>query len=238
MAGSTYSALSGMRSRLEELDRIASDLSNIGTAGYKSERASRSSSTRDQFGSMLDAAVDVTGGTPKTDFRQGTIATTNRDLDVALDGRGFFVIETPGGVRYTRNGSFSRSADGTLTTSDGQAVQGESGAIHLGKGPVSIDEKGTVRTGATVSGKLKIVDAPDTEWVRESGTRFALRDESVAEQYDARIVSGALESANVTLVDRMAALTEISRGFEGLQRGVSTLYNELDSRAITELGRL
>lgn len=237
MAGSTYSALSGMRSRLEELDRIASDLSNIGTAGYKTERASHASAARESFGSMLDSAVDVGPGVSKTDFSQGTLGTTGRDLDIALDGKGFFVIETPQGLRYTRNGSFTRAADGTLTTPDGHAVQGDGGPIKLGKGPVNIDEKGTLRAGNAVAGKLKIVTAPDEQFIRESGTRFALKTDSATETVDTRVVGGALEEANVSLVDRMAALTEISRGFEGLQKGVSTLYNELDSRAIAELGR-
>ncbi len=237
MPGGGYSALSGMRSRLEDLDRIATDLSNLATPGYKTERAARKVAERDQFGSMLASAVDVAGAATKTDLRQGTIGSTGRDLDVALDGPGFFVVNVGANQRYTRNGSFTRNAEGVLVTAEGHVVEGESGAIKLGKGPVTVDEKGNVRTGATVAGKLRVVDVPEGDLVRESGSRFAVRDGVSPDTLEPRIVSKALEASNVSLVDRMAALTEVSRGFDSLQRGVSTLFNEIDSRAISELGR-
>ncbi len=237
MPGGGYSALSGMRSRLEDLDRIATDLSNLATPGYKTERAARRVAEREQFGSMLASAVDVAGAATKTDLRQGTIGSTGRDLDMALDGPGFFVIDVAGNPRYTRNGAFTRNAEGVLVTAEGNVVEGESGAIKLGKGAVTIDEKGNVRTGTTVAGKLRIVDIPETDLVRESGSRFAARQGTTPEVIESRVVTGALEASNVSLVDRMAALTEVSRGFDSLQRGVSTLFNEIDSRAISELGR-
>ena len=129
MSGGAYSALSGMRTRLEELDRIASDLANIGTAGYKTERAGTVTQERESFGAALDTAVDVMQGNKKVDFAPGVIATTGNALDAAIDGNGFFSIETPAGVRYTRNGSFTRRADGLLTTSQGEPV---TDAVYLG----------------------------------------------------------------------------------------------------------
>ena len=125
MPGGAYSALSGMRTRLEELDRLAADLANVSTAGYKTERKANVASDRENFMTTLDSAVDVVLGGSKIDFKPGLIANTGRDLDVAIDGRGFFVIETETGPRYTRAGNFMRRSDGTLTTAEGETILGE-----------------------------------------------------------------------------------------------------------------
>src|SRR5690349_21974896 len=108
MPGGVYSALSGMRSRLEDLDRLASDLANVGTSGYKTERGATVAAERPSFRAVLDSAVDVTPGGTRLDFRPGTLQTTGRDMDAAIEGAGFFAISTPDGERYTRNGSFVR----------------------------------------------------------------------------------------------------------------------------------
>lgn len=238
MSGGAYSALTGMRTRLEQLDRLAFDLANVSTAGYKTERLATKSSERDRFSMELDSAVDVLGDGVKIDFRPGTIATTGRDLDVAIDGRGFFEIETPAGLRYTRNGGFQRRADGALATVDGEAVLGDSGAITLGPGQVTVGPDGTIKSGDAVVGRLRLVDfASEKDLIRESGSRFRALTGAQAEEVDARVIGGALEQSNVSIVDRMAALTDLTRGFEALQRGVSVLMNDLDSRAISELTR-
>jgi flagellar basal-body rod protein FlgF len=239
MPGGSYSALSGMRSRLDELDRLAADLANVSTAGYKVERAGTQAVERGEFGSTLDAAVDVIAGQAKTDFRAGVIATTGRDLDAAIEGRGFFVVQTDAGERYTRNGGFTRRGDGVLTTAQGEPVLGEGGEITLGAGNATIDADGSIKSGATVLGKLRIVEfSADSDLVRESGARFkAIPGATPQPSEKARLVSGSIEQSNANVVDIMARLTEVSRGFESLQRGVTTLTNELDGRAISELTR-
>jgi len=243
MPGGAYSALSGMRARLEDLDRLASDIANVGTSGYKTERAATVAAERPSFRAVLDSAVDVTTGSTRLDFRPGTIGTTGRDLDAAIEGAGFFVVNTPNGERYTRNGSFVRRSDGVLTTTDGLPVvaQGTTqppAQIKVGTGTISISEDGTVKAGDVVAGKLKLVSfASETDIERESGTRFRAKTGVTPAAATPRIVGGALEQSNVTMVDRMVALTEVQRSFEALQRGVSMLMNEIDARAIGELGR-
>jgi flagellar basal-body rod protein FlgF len=238
MAGGAYSALSGMQAKMTDLDRLAADLANVGTPGYKTERDAKFAAERERFSAALDAAVDVAPAGSRIDFRAGTIASTGRDLDVAIEGQGFFVIETPLGPRYSRNGSFTRQADGTLTTSDGHPVLGEGGEITLTNGAISISEDGTIRSGATIAGRLQIVTFADGDLERDSGARFrAVPGVDPTPVEGARIVAGALESSNVSVVDRMVALTEINRGFEGLQKGVSVLFNDIDARAISELGK-
>ena len=238
MSGGAYSALSGMLTRIGELDRLAGDLANVGTAGYKTERAARVAAERDQrFRLALDSAVDVTDGERRVDFRSGSLATTGRDLDLAIDGRGFFVIQTPNGQRYTRNGSFTRRADGLLTTAEGEPVLGEGGQIRLAPGKITVDEDGTIRTGATIAGKLRIVELDEKGIDRESGARFWAVMGSTPRPGTGKVIGGALEQANVGVVDRMVALTEIKRSFEALQRGATVLMNDVDGRAISELGR-
>jgi flagellar basal body rod protein FlgG len=238
MPGGAYSALSGMQTRLDDLDRLASDLANVGTSGYKSERRTTVAADRTSFRSAFDAAVDVTGGGTRLDLSPGTIATTGRDLDAAIEGRGFFVVSTPAGERYTRSGDFVRRADGVLALSDGASVLGTAGEIRIGRGAIAIGEDGTVRAGDVAAGRLRVVDfASESDLVRESGARFRPMPGATPTDSPARVVGGSLEQANVSMVDRMAALTEASRGFEALQRGLAVLLNDIDGRAISELGR-
>lgn len=241
MAGGTYAALSGLRTRLEQLDRLASDIANAKTAGYKAERVTTNVAPRPAFGKALQAAIDVTPGPGHVDFRPGSMERTGRDLDFAIEGRGFFVVDTPQGPRYTRNGNFSLTADGTVTTSDGYAVQTATGPLTVSKngGPINVAEDGTVSAGTQTAGKLRIVDFGNySELQREEMGRFRAPVTTTAVDADAMAVrSGLLESSNVSVVDRMVALTEMARGFEALQRGLTILSTELDGRAITELGR-
>jgi flagellar basal-body rod protein FlgF len=239
MAGGAYVALSGLRSRVEQLDRLAADIANAATAGYKSERTTTVAVDRPSFSRALETAIDVAAGPGRLDFRNGPIASTGRDLDVAIEGRGFFEVDTPAGPRYTRNGQFDRRADGTLVTLDGLPVRGEQGAIALGAGPVSVDADGTVRAGGVVAGRLRLVDFADHGRLsREDAGRFRADAGVVpAPKPDGSVRGGSLEQSNVSIPERMVQLTTVARAFEGLQRGISILANELDGRAISELGR-
>jgi flagellar basal-body rod protein FlgF len=240
MAGGTYSALSGLQTRLAQLDRIAADIANAGTAGYKTERVPTVEARRPDFNQVLQTAIDVAAAPGLVDFRDGQLQTTNRDLDVALEGRGFFEVATAQGLRYTRNGQFSRRPDGTLVTADGDAVQGDGGGpILVGQGAIAFEPDGSVRAGGVLAGKLKIVDFGDYVGLRREGGHF--RPEAglapTAAPATSRVHGGALEASNVQLPERMVQLTEVSRAFEALQRGITTLMNDVDGRAISELGR-
>jgi len=227
-----------MRMRLDDLDRLAADLANVGTAGYKTERTSTEESRR-AFASALDSAIDVTQGGRKTNFMPGTIASTGRDLDMAIEGSGFFEIETPGGTRFTRAGNFKVQSDGLLTTMEDMPVAGVDGEIRLPVGPVMVTSDGTIRVGQTIAGKVKVVRFDNEDGlVRESGTRFHAPDGvDATEVEEARIFTRSLELSNVSVVERVAVLTETSRAFEALQKGISVLLNDIDGRAIAEFGR-
>ena len=189
---------------------------------------------RATFDALIQKATDPTVGHRKIDLRSGDIAPTGRNLDFAIEGPGFFAIQTPAGTRYTRNGSFERRADGTLTTT-GAPVLGQDEPIRLGVGGVTVDPDGTVRTDNAVAGRLKIVDAaPGAALACEGGSRF--RIDKVIPVAAPSVRNGALEQSNVSIVDGLAHLTALLRSFEALQRGLRSL-SDIDEKAITALGR-
>jgi len=241
MAGSYYVALSGMRTRLDALDRLASDIANVGTAGYKAERGTTSEAQRPTFGESLQSAIDVATGGTRVDLRAGSIAPTGRDIDAAIDGPGFFAVSTPAGERYTRDGRFARRADGVLTTNTGEPLvnaQPPYGPITIPEGPIQIDADGIVRSGTTQVGRLKVVEFDASVAIaRDNAHLFAPGGATPKAATQSVVRAGAVEQSNVSVVDRIAELTTVSRGFETLQRALTVLSNDIDGRAISELGR-
>jgi flagellar basal-body rod protein FlgF len=239
MAGSIYVALSGMRTRMAQLEHVAADIANEGTAGYKGERSASLAVNRPTFDAALNAAVDTVPAPSRIDFRPGVILSTRRDMDLAIEGRGFFVVNTPAGLRYTRNGNLSRSADGTLVTADNMPVVGQDGPIKLPAGEMSVEPDGSVIVNRAAVGQLRLVDFADYGVLgREDGGRFrAPAGVDPTPAASAQVRGGALEQSNVAVSQRMAHLMEVTRAFEALQRGVSVMANDIDARAISEIGR-
>ena len=241
MAGGTYSALSGLRTRLAQLDRIAADIANAGTAGYKTERVPTVEARRPDFDQVLQTAIDVAAAPGLVDFRDGQMQTTNRDLDVALEGRGFFEIETTEGVRYTRNGQFSRRPDGTLVTADGAVVHGDGGGrSRSGRAPSPSSPTARSAPAASSPASSRSSTSATTSACgarRPAASAPRPASTPVGAPATSRVRGGALEASNVQLPERMVQLTEVSRAFEALQRGITTLMNDVDGRAISELGR-
>jgi flagellar basal-body rod protein FlgF len=239
MAGSYYIALSGMQARMDALDRLASDIANVNTAGYKSERATTAEAERADFGASLQAAIDVADGPSRIDLRAGAITATGRDLDAAIEGPGMFTVSTPGGTRYTRDGRFVRRADGVLSTSTGDPVTGADGStITISPGPVEISADGSVRAGGVTAGRLQIVEFSDpAALVRDGVSLLRSTGEVPRPAAQSEVKSGALEQSNVSVPDRIVELASVSRNFETMQRALSMLSNDIDQRAITELGR-
>ena len=240
MPGGQYIALSGMRLRLDELDRLSIDLANAGTSGYKAERMGHESAERPAFNDALQSAIDVTEGGRRLDTSNGSIEPTGRDLDVAIEGEGYFTIQTPGGDRYTRNGHFTRDADGYLTTPGGSQVMGEDGEpIKLGVGKVKFEADGRVVSGTTTAGHLAVVQFANAgNLVHESGATLRAPDGMTPEPATKiNISQGTLEQSNVAVVQRISEITDVSRAFEALQRSVSVMMNDVYGQAIQQLGR-
>lgn len=238
MPGGQYVALSALRTRMQQLDLLADDLSNVHTSGYRGGRTVQEALNREEFEGALRTAVDTAGGALRIDQSRGTVEPTGRDLDVALEGEGFFVVETAKGLEYTRNGHFGRAIDGTLVTPDGGVVQGEDGPITLGPGDARIDAKGRVWSGAANVGKLLVVSVPDPESMkRGNGARLLANGQETTEVDDYALRPASLEASNVAMAEGLARLTSVSRNFEALQRSISTVLNDVDGRFIDQMAR-
>jgi flagellar basal-body rod protein FlgF len=241
MPGSQYIALSGLRTRMDQLDRLAADIANIGTAGYKGTHDVQAAAERPQsaFADVLQSAIDTTTDGQNLDMRAGAIAPTGRPLDVAIEGQGFFAVQTAAGTRYTRNGHFTRATDGTLTTDSGNPVLDTDGKpIELGDGEVKIDTDGTVWSGTTQSGKIGVVNfALPSQLIADGPSLFNAAGQTAQQLDIPQLHGGSLEQSNVSMADRLAELTSVSRGFEAMQKTMSTMLNDVDARAIDVLGR-
>jgi flagellar basal-body rod protein FlgG len=175
------------------------------------------------------------------DMRPGSVAATGRNLDVALSGRGFFVVRDEDGNEYfTRDGGFNVDAAGRLVNAGGMPVQGAGGAIQIGGGEVTIDAAGDVMAGGTNRGRLRVVDFPAPERLlhRGGGLLAAPPDMPPNEAADAQtaVLQGHLESSNVdpvrTLVDMIAAQRAFEIGTKVLQAN-----DEMLGQSVNTLGR-
>lgn len=237
MSGSHYIALSGLRARVDELDRLASDIANIGTSGYKGEHNTTVAAERESFDRSLQSAIDTTLGGRRIDMTDGALAQTGRPLDVAIDGKGFFVINTPDGPRYTRDGHFTLDENRKLVTDDGYDVMGADGPITLGTGEIRVDSDGSVWADQQKGGKLSIVSFADAGLLGRDQASRLRADGQTATPVDAVVHGGSLEQSNVSVAGRLAELTTLSRSFEALQKSISLMLNDVDGRAIDQLGR-
>jgi flagellar basal-body rod protein FlgF len=170
--------------------------------------------------------------TPGADLTAGTVQTTGRDLDVAIEGPGFFAVEaTDGSEAYTRAGSFDVSPDGQLITRTGLTVLGEGGPIVVPPDSrIQVGRDGTVSAttpgqSATVNvvGRLKLVN-PDAAAVQKGGDGlFRLRSGQPADADDSvSVTAGALESSNVNAVAAMVDMINLARNFEMQMKLIST----------------
>ena len=251
MIRALYTAATGMNAQQANIDNVAHNLANVNTTGFKKSRVEFEDLVYQQIkapGSPtsqeaeapvgLEAGLGSRAVATARNFQTGNLKATNNPLDLAIEGQGFFQLSLPGGeTGYTRNGSFTRRADGLLTTAEGEPVLGENGQIRLGPGKMTVDQDGTIRTGETIAGRLRLVDFDESNIDRESGARFRAMPGVKPRPATGKVMGGSLEQANVGVVDRMVALTEIKRSFEALQRGATVLMNDVDGRAINELGR-
>jgi flagellar basal-body rod protein FlgF/flagellar basal-body rod protein FlgG len=178
------------------------------------------------------------GGTT-LDRSQGALQKTGNDLDVAIQGSGFFVVQTAHGPMYTRDGSFQISATGQLTTSVGDPVMGDKGVINVLPGPVSISPDGTISSKGAVAGKLKIVDfKPGTSITSAGGTYYAAPEASETAAIGSTVQQGSLENSNVNPVAGMVELITAQRSAEMMQRALTMFGSEMDKTAAQELPKV
>lgn len=238
-----YSAFLGMRSRMRTLDAQANNIANASTTGFKAERLAYNTFEADKK-SQSDQQLLVAGvaSTNAIDFATGTFEQTNQQLDVAIKGDGFFQIQTPKGVRYTRAGNFSMNAAGQLVTKSGDLVVGERGGITLPtQGEIAIGEDGSISVDGRAIDKLKLVrfNNPTTALSQDGGSLFAANGSQAAlADTNSSVLQGSLESSNINPITEMVAMINNNREFESLQKSVTLLMNDLGRKISGEIGRL
>ncbi len=218
-----YTAMSGVKHILEQQATTAHNLANATSTGFKAQVDSFRAVPVVSDGLQTRAfVVDATVG---TDFTPGPIQATNRDLDVAVQGQGWFVAQRADGSEgLTRNGSFKVSENGLLQTSTGLNVMGDGGPISIPPDmSISIAKDGTVSAmsnsaspgPSNVIGRLKLVNPAENNLVRAEDGLFKTKDGSAAEaDANVNVVGGSLEGSNVNVVDAMVSMISLAREFE------------------------
>lgn len=183
----------------------ANNLANASSDAFKADRIT----ARTVGGSVFPVPVQ------DTDLQQGAFRETARPLDLSLDGKGFFVVDTPQGERLTRGGSFRLDSVGYLTDPQGNRVLGADGPLLLQGGTVEVHGDGSVVVDGANAGRLRIVDAGDPSQLRKEGFgRFTLTGEPEAVNPDVtRVRQGAVEEANLDPLLSMVDLVTIQRAF-------------------------
>lgn len=178
-----------------------------------------------------------------TDHSTGVIRQTGRALDVALDGEGFLVVQTPRGERYTRAGALTVDSSGQLVTQRGELIVTDNGPITIrqGKGELSIGQDGSIAMDGKPLGKLKVVRFENQRAAlqKEGDSLFmATGKEQPQAANNTRIMQGTLELSNVNAVTEMATMIQNSREFDSLQRSITLMMNDVGRKIATEIGRV
>jgi flagellar basal-body rod protein FlgF len=176
----------------------------------------------------------------KADLSAGELRGTGNPLDVAISGKGWFAIETPVGIRYTRNGSFSLNHEGQLVTQAGWPVLGNNGPITLQGNAVKIDSQGTISVDGQEVDRLKIVTSPaENAFQKAENALFAATPGAVVEEVEAAldVKQGYVELSNVNAIKGMTALIDAMRAYESYQKVLQT-WSETTARAANDVGRL
>ncbi|MBB1073952.1 flagellar basal-body rod protein FlgF [Rhodoferax sp. 4810] len=229
-----YIAMSGARESLYAQAVNNHNLANANTTGFR--QVLTFAYTRELRGPVYPTRDFVQNGDEPINFAKGTLQATGRDLDVAIQGDGFFAIQAlNGGEVYTRAGELQIDPNGALRTTDGQAVLGDGGPITIppaekiviGRdGTISIRPLGAAPNALATLDRLRLVNPPTANLERGEDGLFRTRDgAAVAADANVRIVTGMLETSNVNTVEALTRMIELSRHYETQVKMMSAADN-------------
>ncbi|MCD6390334.1 MAG: flagellar basal-body rod protein FlgF [Desulfobulbaceae bacterium] len=225
-----------MMAQEQRLNQVTNNLANIDTPGYKREDLT--------FWEMIFTTNDDQGRVGKavkllTNYEEGAASATGNTLDFAINGNGFFKVQTPEGVRYTRAGSFDLNSEGQLITPSGHLVLGEGGPITIQGDDVSLSSDGGLLVDGRDAGRLDIVTFSDLAGLEKEGLNlFRLTEgnqELEAEKFTVK--QGFVEKSNVNTVMEMTRMIDLHRAYETQQKLIHTI-DEMDDEAIRKVGKL
>lgn len=227
-----------------QLDVVATNMANINTTGFKSQQM--------LFREYLMPVAEATEfevpdrklsyvqdyGT-FTDFQAGSINLTGNELDLAIDGEGFFTVQmADGSEAYTRNGSFHLDVNGQLVTSEGRPVMTQGGPISFtaDDGKIEIAHDGTISTELGVRGRVQLVNFDNPQQLIQAGDSL-FTGGTPQPITNVKVVQGGLEQSNVQGVTEVTRMIEITRAYETVSQMMKD-NNDLRQRAISTLGVL
>jgi len=220
----------------QRLNQIANNLANVNTDGYKKddltfwEMMFKAADNRPRVGKGIKSIIDQS---------QGAVRKTDNPLDFAINGRGFFKIQTPQGIRYTRDGNFTLNSGGQLSTADGNLVIGNGGPVSLDSEHIEVGRDGTISSGGQVIDRLAIVNFTDPGGLlKEGNSLFKLKPGNQAFQAaKVDVKQGYVEASNVSVVRGMTEMIDLQRSYQAQQKMIQTL-DDLDHQAISRVGNL
>ena len=229
-----HTSASGMIPQARKQEVIANNVANAGTPGYKADRlftkelskaAARREPTKSAWETpMLDKTY--------VDFRPGTFDQTGNELDLAIDGDGFFMLQDLDGNRFlTRSGRFTVDNEGFLTHSDGLRLIGQGGPVAVGQGKISIDPDGTVQVNSLTVDRIVPQAVADMSTLQKIGSAlFAVpADQEVATAVSSEIRQGYIETANVDIVQEMVDMIITYREYEANAKAMQAQDQTLDN---------
>jgi flagellar basal-body rod protein FlgF len=211
-----------------QMDVVANNVANVNTTGYKADRSMfqeylASGAREDNFIGPDRRVSYVQDRATFHDFSQGAAEETRNPLDVAIDGGGFLVVQTPAGERYTRDGALQINNQGQLVTTGGNPVLGNSGPIVFQPTDkqvnIASDGNVTVLEGTnridSVRGKLRVVSFAQAQSLVKEGSNLYSAGQGSAAQPDttSKLRQGFVEKSNVNSVLEMSRMIEVTRTY-------------------------
>lgn len=217
-------ALSRQSGLRRQMDVVANNIANMNTTGFKGEKMMfvehlvRSKGGESYFGGKVHFSRDVA---TVRDLTEGPVTQTGNPFDLALGSEGYFVVQTPEGNRYTRNGRFQLDQNNQLVTQNGYPVLSQGGQPFT-FGPldrdIAISRDGTVSTATGVIGKVGVMRFEKEYELRQVGSSMFNTDQDPQPVNRPDVIQGALESSNIQPVIEMTRMIEIQRSYESLSR--------------------
>lgn len=215
MDNAVYATLGRQTGLMAQMQMVANNIANASTTGYRGESVGFVEYIRTTgSGASLSMA---TARVKLTDLSQGSLSQTGDPLDLAIEGEGFFLVQTPEGPRLTRAGHFTANENGDLVNAEGHPVLDAGGApvfVPQGQGPIGIAPDGTISAGGEPVGQVGIVLPRESDGlVREAGTLFRA-DAGTDPALNGRVLQGFLEESNVNPVLEISRMIEVQRAYE------------------------
>ncbi len=241
-----YMLGSGMLTQGRVLTGISNNLANVETPGYKRKEVSAST-----FGNMVIARVDSQGQSdPIGDMSMATIAdrtntihsegnlkNTDRGLDFAIQGEGFFAVQGQNGTVYTRDGSFNVDQDGYLVLSGQGRVMGTNGPIQVGTDDITADSQGNLSVDGNVVGKIAVYNFDDYNTLRTAGEGMFTAGGGATEMQNPEIAWKTVEGSNVDSAQEMTNAISAQRNLQSCSQALK-MYDQVLSRAVTDIAKI